>query len=81
MKTYTVLQAENVPHYRTAQIEAADTADAIAKACAHDWTSVDSHPDYSQATARRIVEVTDDNETILAEFIAIDGSANRNFNR
>ena len=72
MKNYTVLYAEDVPHYVTAEIEALDTVDAITKAAAYDFSETATDPDYRNAVSRRIVEVTDENDNIVAEFIALD---------
>ena len=72
MKTYTVLYAEDVPHYAAVEIEAVDTVDAIAKAQNFDLTGVPTNPDWHNAVARRIVEVTDEDENIVAEFISLD---------
>jgi len=72
MKTYIALYAEDVRHYSTVEIEATDTVDAIAKAQAFDLTDVPTNPDWHNAVCRRIVEVTDEDENIVAEFIPID---------
>ena len=72
MKTYTALIAEEVPHYSVIEIEAMDTVDAIEKAQACDLTDVPTNPDWHNAVCRRIVEVTDDDENIIAEFIPLD---------
>ena len=72
MKTYTVLYAEDVPHYAAVEIEAVDTVDAIAKAQAFDLTGVPTNPDWYNAVSRRIVEVTDEDENIVCEFIPLD---------
>lgn len=71
MKTYTVLYAEDVPHYSVVDIEAVDTADAITKARSCDLTDVPTNPDFHNAVSRRIVEVTDADENIVAEFIPL----------
>ena len=49
MKTYTVLYAEDVPHYSVVDIEAVDTADAITKAHNCDLTDVPTNPDFHNA--------------------------------
>ena len=72
MKTYIALYAEDVRHYSTVEIEAVDTVDAIAKARSYDLTDVPTNPDWHNAVCRRIVEVTDEDENIVAEFIPID---------
>lgn len=72
MKTYTALYAEDVRHYSTVEIEAVDTVDAIAKAQAFDLTDVPTNPDWHNAACRRIVEVTDEDENVVAEFIPLE---------
>jgi len=72
MKTYTALIAEEVPHYSVIEFEAVDTVDAIEKAQACDLTDVPTNPDWHNVVSRRIVEVTDEDENIVAEFISLD---------
>jgi hypothetical protein len=73
MKTYIALFAEDVRHYSTVEFEAVDAVDAIAKARTCDLTDVPTNPDWHNAVCRRIVEVTDEDENIVAEFIPLDG--------
>lgn len=75
MKTYNVLFAEDVPHYSAVEIEAMDTVDAIQKAQNCDLTDVPTNPDWNNVISRRIVEVTDEDENIVAEFIPLDTPA------
>ena len=72
MKTYIALYAEDVRHYATVEIKAEDTVDAIEKARSCDLTGVPTNPDWHNAVCRRIVEVTDEDENIVAEFISLD---------
>ncbi len=72
MKTFTVLYAEDVPHYAAVEIEAEDAYEAITKARALDTTDVPTDPDWHNAVSRRIVEVTDEDENIVIEFIPLD---------
>jgi hypothetical protein len=72
MKTYIALYAEDVRHYATVEIQAEDTVDAIEKARSCDLTGVPTNPDWHNAVCRRIVEVTDEDENIVAEFISLD---------
>jgi hypothetical protein len=72
MKTYIALFAEDVRHYSTVEIEAVDTVEAIAKARSYDLTDIPTNPDWHNAVCRRIVEVTDEDEHIVAEFIPLD---------
>lgn len=74
MKTYTVLYAEDVPHYGTREIEAAD--DDLALARAADITSeamseYTNDPDHNNPRCRRIVYM-EGPEGIIAEDIYFD---------
>jgi hypothetical protein len=80
MKTYTALYAENVPHMGCVDFEAEDPADAIAKARKLNFDQLTTNPDWSNTVSRRIVEITDENENIVAEFIPLDPLPAR-FNR
>ncbi len=72
MKTFTALIAEDVPHYSVIEIQAMDTVDAIEKAQNCDLSDVPTNPDWHNIVARRIVEVTDEDENIVASFIPLD---------
>ena len=72
MKTYTVLYAEDVTHYSAVEIDAMDTVDVIEKARTCDLSQVPTNPDWRNAVSRRIVEVTDEDENLIAEFIPLD---------
>lgn len=71
MKTYTVLYAQDVPHYGTNEIEAAsdDEAIALAKTDPSDYTD---DPDWNNAVCQRIVHI-EGPEGIIAEAIPLDG--------
>ncbi len=73
MKTYIALYAEDVRHYSTVEFEAVDSVDAIAKVRTRDLTGVLTNLDWHNAVCRRIVEVTNEDENIVAEFITLDG--------
>lgn len=73
MKTYTVLYAEDVPHYAYAEIEARDRNDAVAKARKIDtafFTAYD--PDWNGAVCRRIVSIDDPDGNTIAQDIPLD---------
>ncbi len=80
MKTYTVLLAEDVPHYAAVSIEADNPVDAVIKAEAYDLADTPTNPDWHNAVARRIVEVTDEDENIVAEFVSVDRALRFNRN-
>jgi hypothetical protein len=73
MKTYTVLYAEDVPHYALGEIEARGPKDAIAKARKLDTDTFTAYdPDWSGAVCRRIVSIEDPKGNIVAEAISLD---------
>lgn len=69
MKRYTVLFAQDVPHYGTVSLEAENDADALEQARAY-WDRVKSgdeewplfNAEFENALLDRIVEITEDNE-------------------
>lgn len=73
MKTYTVLYAEDVPHYGTAGITASDDAAAIAAAKRQTVGAIAIDPDYDNSACKRIVRIEDDEGNVIATDIALDG--------
>jgi hypothetical protein len=73
MKTYTVLLAEDVPHYGTAHITAASAAEALEASRHLDTGNHCTDPDSSNAVCRRIVHIEAEEGTIVAENIPLDG--------
>lgn len=71
MKTYSILFAEDVPHYGTAEITAANHEEAIvaAKSMERELTA----PDWDNAVCCRIVHVEDEDGNIVAQDIVLDG--------
>lgn len=72
MKTYTVLYAEDVPHYGTAEITAANPEEAIAAAKRLDVSEQCTDPDWSNSACRRIVHIEDPDGNTFAEGVALD---------
>ena len=72
MKTYTDPYDEDAPPGMAVDIRVMDTVDAFNKAQACDFTEETTGPDWRNAVSRRIVEVTDQDENIVAEFIPLD---------
>jgi hypothetical protein len=73
MKTYTVLYAEDVPHYAQGEVEARGPKDAIARARKLDTDTFTAYePDWSGAVCRRIVSIEDPKGKIVAEAIPLD---------
>jgi len=72
MKTCRLPYAEDVPHCAAAETQGMDTFDAITQTQILDLTVVPTDPDWPNAVSRRIVQVTDEDENIVPEFISID---------
>jgi hypothetical protein len=72
MKTYTVLFAEDVPHYGTAEIQAEDDAAALELAKAYDLSEVTNDPAWEYSACKRIVHIEDPPGNIIFEEIALD---------
>ena len=70
MKTYTVLYAEDVPHYGTSEIEAASDEEAVAMAITAPSDYTDD-PDWNNTVCKRIVHI-EGPEGIIAEAIPLD---------
>ncbi len=73
MNTYTVLFAEDVPHYGSAQVTAASAAEALEAARHLDTSDHCTEPNWNGAVCRRIVHIETEEGTIVAEDIALDG--------
>jgi len=75
MKTYTVLYAEDVPHYGTAEVEAGNDAEAIAKASAitdEDIGNTANDPDHCSTVCKRIVHIQDADGNDIARDLSLD---------
>jgi hypothetical protein len=72
MKTYSVLFAEDVPHYGTAQIEAESDADALEAAKAYDLSEVANDPEWENSVCRRIVYIEDPDGNSFAHDVPLD---------
>lgn len=75
MKTYTVLYAEDVPHYGSAEIEAENDAGAIAKASAiadEDLANTAIDPDRRGSVCKRIVHIQDDQGNDIVNDLSMD---------
>jgi hypothetical protein len=59
MKKYSILYAEEVPHYTAHEIQAENDAQAVELAKAFDWFGLPSDPDHHSAVLRRIVYIED----------------------
>jgi hypothetical protein len=72
MKTYSILFAEDVPHYGTAEIEAQDDAAALEAAKAYDASEVTTDPEWENSVCKRIVHIEDPDGNTVAHDIALD---------
>jgi hypothetical protein len=73
MKTYTVILAEDVPHYATVEIRAANDREAIETAKSYDRDEVIFEPAWESAVCRRVVEIVNDGSgKSIALDIAVD---------
>lgn len=73
MKTYTVIYAEDVPHYACGEIEARSAKEAIAKARKVDTEMFSAYdPDWNNAVCRRIVSIEDDKGNDVARDLSLD---------
>jgi hypothetical protein len=75
MKTYTVIFAQDVPHYGTVDIEAESDDQAIEAARIY-WRDVENDPvndpDWNSSVSKRIVEITDESGKSIANDVRLD---------
>jgi hypothetical protein len=72
MKAYTVLFAEDVPHYGEVEIKAQDDTAALEAAKAYELATVPMMPGDGYSACKRIVEIMDAGENVIAEDISLD---------
>jgi hypothetical protein len=73
MKTYTVLYAEDVPHYSFGEIEARSDKSAIAKARKLDTETFQAYePDWNNPVCRRIVSIEGPDDNVIAQDVPLD---------
>jgi hypothetical protein len=72
MKTYSVLFAEDVPHYGTAEIEAKDDAAALEAAKAYDLSAVTLDPEWENSVCKRIVYINDPTGNTIFNDVPLD---------
>ena len=73
MKTYTVIYAEDVPHYAMGEIEARSPKAAIAKARKLDTDTFGAYDaDWNNAVCRRIVSIQDEAGNDVARDMPLD---------
>jgi hypothetical protein len=72
MKTYSVLFAEDVPHYGTAEIEAKDDAAALEAAKVYDLSEVTLDPEWENSVCKRIVYIEDQEGNTIFHDVPLD---------
>jgi hypothetical protein len=72
MKKYSILYAEDVPHYGILDIQAPDDEAAIELAKSHDPGAIAHDADFENAACKRIVHIQDETDTLIATDIALD---------
>jgi hypothetical protein len=72
LKTYSVLFAEDVPHYGFAEIEAEDDAAALDAAKAYDLSEVTVDPEWENSVSKRIVHIEDPAGNTVAYDVPLD---------
>ena len=72
MKTNKVLYAEDGPHRAARDTQAMDTFDALTQGQILDPPYQSADPDWPHTVSRRILQVTDEDETLVPEFIPLD---------
>jgi hypothetical protein len=72
MKTYTVLFAEDVPHYGTVEIEAEDDNAALEVAKAYNLSEVTTDPEWESGVCARIVYIEDQSGKTIHYDVPLD---------
>ena len=72
LKSYKVLLAEDVPHYGTTEIEAADDEDAIRVARALDVSGICVEASLDSPVCQRIVHIEDSGDNVIARDLPLD---------
>jgi len=73
MKTYSILLAQDIPHYGATEIGAASAAQALERAKQLDISAICLDPDWENPVCLRIVHVVDEAGAEVAHDIALDG--------
>ena len=74
MKTYSVLYAEDVPHYATFEIEADDDGEALERSKSHDYGDAALEAEWNNPVCKRIVHIEDPEGKIVGNDIALDNT-------
>jgi hypothetical protein len=72
MKTYTVLFAEDVPHYGVAEITAESQSAALDAAKAYKISEVTNDPEWENSSCKRIVWMEGPDGNTVVEDVALD---------
>jgi hypothetical protein len=73
MTTYTILLAQDIPHYGTTEITAADASGALERAKDLDISELCNDPDWEHPVCSRIVHIADEAGALVAHDVALDG--------
>jgi hypothetical protein len=75
MKTFTIIYAQDVPHYGSVELEAESDAEILEAARAF-WESTELDPaydpDWESSVCKRIVEITDETGKTIAHDVRLD---------
>jgi hypothetical protein len=72
MKTYTILFAEDVPHYGTTEIQAENDAAALDAAKTYPLSEVTNDAEWENSACKRIVYIQDAEGNTIAEDVSLD---------
>lgn len=75
MKTYSVLFAEDVPHYGSVEIEAENDAGALEAARGYDLSEVTTDPEWENSVCKRIVHIEDAEGNTIFHDVPLDNYA------
>jgi len=75
MKTYTIIYAQDIPHYGCVELEA-ESDEKIVEAARAYWEATEldpvDDPDWSNPVSKRIVEITDEAGGTIAHDVRLD---------
>jgi hypothetical protein len=72
MKTYSILFAEDVPHYGVVYLEAEDDDAALEAAKAYDFSAITNDLELENSVCRRIVHIEDPEGNFVGHDVPLD---------
>ena len=72
VKTYSILFAQDVPHYGSVEIEAENVTAALNAAKAYDLSDVTNNPEWENSVCKRIVHIEDSDGNTVHHDIPLD---------